>query len=782
MPDAVISMMSKLYCERQFHRRDVRPTPSSGSTRGWVMVGTVLRAAVFAAALFSAVPVSAHTVTIANRSPSSAVKGTVLSTSGSISPAISCTTGTAAGCSGNATGMVRLEWQEFSNAKLSSWSGCTSTPTVNGKLACDVNVTAARTVSANFTQANWTLTARSILQGGASVALGLAPASATTTPVLACAGGATCQVQASASSIVVLRATPAVGSVVAWSGCSSVAGNDCSVNMTASRAVTATATPAAYSVSLSIVGSGLVSGASSTGDGIACPGDCSATLPAGGALTLTATPGALYAFSSWNGCASNAGATCTVHNNKSSSITAVFEKISCESCHGTPPSDHQPIEPVIAGCSGCHAGYTVSTAAAVTHLNGTFEVACSGCHAESHGEPDCRTCHGYDAQTFWTLSNGKHDNGIADVKCGGCHAAPPTVGAHAAHFGLTGDAAQPRYGDTRTLQDLYPEMTPTSAPGVYAFGCGNCHPVDSTKHRNGTVDVVLWEAAAPFDSPKGRAFPVASYDPATGNCSGVYCHSSGQAAPTYLTTPAWTSGAGLGCADCHANPPRYNSGGAGTATANSHVNLADDGYEFGHFGGMIGPWLESRHGVSATYNAAPITCQTCHSETVDPANTGPSGFYYLDTSGSYQLPGGWAGRIGSLWYARLRCDTCHSSTHPTAPLGTGKVLPLRHVNGVRDVTFDTRQTLPPIPWLPAAPNIAVKPYWFTQGNRMSDWPESVIWNGWTASFDLSNSSYDAARKTCTNVACHMAENPVWGTPYQYYTNGGPTCYACHPNF
>jgi predicted CxxxxCH...CXXCH cytochrome family protein len=46
---------------------------------------------------------------------------------------------------------------------------------------------------------------------------------------------------------------------------------------------------------------------------------------------------------------------------------------------------------------------------------------------------------------------------------------------------------------------------------------------------------------------------------------------------------------------------------------------------------------------------------------------------------------------------------------------------------------------------------------------------------------LDTSTYDAATKTCSNVACHVAEQqPVWGRPYQYYTNSSATCYTCHP--
>ncbi len=41
-------------------------------------------------------------------------------------------------------------------------------------------------------------------------------------------------------------------------------------------------------------------------------------------------------------------------------------------------------------------------------------------------------------------------------------------------------------------------------------------------------------------------------------CSGIYCHSSGQATPAYVAaTPAWDAPGALRCDGCHANPPNY---------------------------------------------------------------------------------------------------------------------------------------------------------------------------------------------------------------------------------
>lgn len=453
-------------------------------------------------------------------------------------------------------------------------------------------------------------------------------------------------------------------------------------------------------------------------------------------------------------------------------------------------------DPASRTCSGvyCH-GATLGRTAAVawTYVDpGTvrpLSQQCTLCHGfppaaphQSAAPTDCKGCHASAAADGTVdVAGGLHVNGELEVTggaCGSCHANPPATGAHLAHYGLDGGSG---FGDLSVLEDRFPGASPTAAPAVYAFGCGNCHP--SSGHRNGHADVVLFDAAAPAGSLMGRSLATATWDATTQTCSGVYCHSSGQATPAYKTTPRWDTGTKLGCAGCHDNPPAYASGDAGSATANSHLGLADDGYEFGHFLGMPGAWHTTKHGGNwgPGQDTAPITCQTCHAETTDPANTGPSGFYYLDTTGTYRMPGGDPGRISWGWQDGIQCGACHSDGDPVAPTRAGKVLPLRHVNGRRDVAFDARAALPAIPWLPAAPNTPAMPYWVTDPGLGGYWPQGLTWTGTTLSFGLAASRYDPASKTCTNVACHVAEQqPVWGRPYQYYGNSSATCYTCHP--
>jgi predicted CxxxxCH...CXXCH cytochrome family protein len=452
----------------------------------------------------------------------------------------------------------------------------------------------------------------------------------------------------------------------------------------------------------------------------------------------------------------------------------------CTTCHDMPPLGHMDVGSAPTVCSGCHSG--------TVNGDGTINVA-----------------------------GGLHINGLADVSGGGacdsCHGFPPASGAHLTHFGLTSAQGTSGYGDLSTLETRFPTATPTSAPAKYAFGCGNCHPINSNQHSMGsgstTAKVRLYEAAAPAGSLKALNAPTATFDATSKTCSGVYCHSSGQAQwsgtiqivpvvfptpttaqvpvpvavsyPTYAPTPSWYSAGPMGCNGCHDNPPRYPTAGAGAPGANGHLGVDSYAWVVGHFRGIGAVGHADRHGAPPTLGPpvtsnteTAITCQTCHYDTTTPAAPGASRFYWLNTTGYYDFPITDPAQGGAVG-----CTTCHSSTG-TSPQGADRVLPLRHVNGKRDVVFDTRTTIDPaISYLPAAPNKPTRPF-FRASDPTAYWLD-LVFNGSTASFylDGTRSTYNQGTKTCT-VACHNlvpASNltMVWGAAFDW------DCQHCHGN-
>jgi len=471
----------------------------------------------------------------------------------------------------------------------------------------------------------------------------------------------------------------------------------------------------------------------------------------------------------------------------------------CGSCHGDPPGPHSAFRDAW-DCHRCHPGTVLARAAP--------------------SDP-----------ALIDVAAGKHVDGNLDLPsaetCDLCHDLPPDTGAHRAHADPV-SVATVSYGSLAVLEDVSP-----SGGTRYEFGCGHCHPLDPADHRadmgnDGLPDVVLAPPAPPVagDELKARNQAAASYDPGPGTCSGVYCHSSGQETPEWADrdgdglpdpTPPWTAPPGtLGCAGCHGNPPQYASGGEGSATANSHVGFDDAPPEFqwewGHFAGMPGAYHTSKHGGGDPLTwgpgqrASPITCQACHSDTVDPSKVRSGGFFYFDPGGDYDLsPAGDPSRgISSSWQAG-QCVTCHA-----AELGSGgRARPLRHVNGKREVTFDRRTALPDgydagLP--PLASSDPVRPYTLTTragavltltfadcvgapepscGVAADVVMRDAVGGDPVLTFTLEHATYDPATKTCTAVACHLdrqqqveslALPPLrWGASYSWFT----ACSACH---
>jgi predicted CxxxxCH...CXXCH cytochrome family protein len=455
----------------------------------------------------------------------------------------------------------------------------------------------------------------------------------------------------------------------------------------------------------------------------------------------------------------------------------------CAGCHGAPPGRPHPPAAWTA-CGRCHpgAGTPAAPATGTSHLDGVVNAsrvhpagwvspAAHGAAALA-GDSTCRECHGPDLLSPSSLLSCAACHGSdGGVRCDTCHGAPPASGAHAAHYADARGAERAAYGSVAILADLEPQGGPR-----YVFGCGHCHPLDPARHLDGRLDVDLAPQGAPAGSLKARNGAAAAYTrPAgqpAGSCASVYCHSSGQAAPAFVATPRWDAPAGaLGCDGCHGNPPRYASGGPGSASANSHLYATEGGtFASGHFGGFpsFGHGGARHGGGDAGGAAAMVSCQTCHHATVDPANTGPSGFYYLDTSVDLDLGPG---------VTSTACGSCHGAGAGAPPAGRGRVLPLRHVNGARDVTFDPRTSVPAeTPGLPAAPGRPAFPYWTTPASLTPVPGVDMSQGGGTLSVHLAAASYAPATKTCSNVACHLSSPPpTWGGTRDL----SAACLGCH---
>ena len=336
---------------------------------------------------------------------------------------------------------------------------------------------------------------------------------------------------------------------------------------------------------------------------------------------------------------------------------------------------------------------------------------------------DCQTCHGDFHGANWE-------------GCSGCHQSPPATGSHLAHYN-TGPLNSLRYSDT----------TVRSTADAYIFGCGNCHPLDNAKHRNGTVDIELYNAAAPIESLKAKNPSNAAYDPAGKTCSSVYCHSGIMVTSGNVGYPLTYPSNPL--------PPGYTLWGPYIMDPTSNFTYAPYTVTITRDYKTTTAW-----GTTGTFT----TCTECHGF--------PTTTYYPDVQAGVGDSHQWVDDYG---YANLHawnmlgsavpCATCHfdSVNHYS---GTGPPADDTWVNGKEFMAYKLVSIKNRALHVNGSPNVA--------------FDNEYVYSGYSGPYvaDLTASTYNAQTKTCNNVSCHGGQTTVkWGSPYRWW--GSAECNICH---
>jgi predicted CxxxxCH...CXXCH cytochrome family protein len=210
--------------------------------------------------------------------------------------------------------------------------------------------------------------------------------------------------------------------------------------------------------------------------------------------------------------------------------------LTCNSCHGMPPTGHPPIG---AGadaksCSGCHAS--------TVNPDGTINLA-TGAHMNGKAEAatgSCSSCHGDPARVG--------DLPGTDFYLASAPPIPPqsapayAIGAHLAH------------------------LNPVPATAVASpVACAECHvvPADSAHATNPPALKVVFGPLA----SAGGATP--SWIVGSTGCAASWCHGNFTLAGVSgaNATPVWTDTAAMTCVSCHGMPPTGHPPLAGTVTA-----------------------------------------------------------------------------------------------------------------------------------------------------------------------------------------------------------------------
>ena len=208
----------------------------------------------------------------------------------------------------------------------STFMGWTGACTGNG--ACTVTMNQAQYASATFTDSTSPTIKELVFSTGGNGQGGV-----TSTPVAIFCGtaGNTCTAPFDDGISIVLTATPAIGTLLAWSGDCAGSGLTCNLTMNQNHAITASFTKQAFNLTVNKDGKGDGTVVSNP-FGINCGRDCSESYNYGTQVVLTATPDQNSALESWLGSCHEPvtnppSPTCTVEILQAEDITAIFKHV-----------------------------------------------------------------------------------------------------------------------------------------------------------------------------------------------------------------------------------------------------------------------------------------------------------------------------------------------------------------------------------------------------------------------------------------------------------------------
>jgi predicted CxxxxCH...CXXCH cytochrome family protein len=327
------------------------------------------------------------------------------------------------------------------------------------------------------------------------------------------------------------------------------------------------------------------------------------TSHANGAIDLTFAGNGIATATTWTGtsCTSSYCHGGTAALAGGTNKTPVWTTITagptpCTSCHGNPPPAPHVQN---TSCGQCHTGYTNSTVAAATHLNGTVDVL----------SLTCTSCHG---------TTGVNPAPPADTT-GAIATSTVTVGAHQKHVATTLRSS--------------------------GLACVTCHPDTTsytTSHANGAIDVTF----------AGNGFATATTWTGT-SCTSSYCHGGTTAlAGGTNKTPVWTTltAGATPCTSCHGTPP------TGTHTTLTDCNRCHPGAT----STSLDATALTKH-INGVVDVT-LTCTSCHGtvggNAAPPIDTAGNTATTAPGVGAHQAHV-LAGPVYSQSGTGFACTTCH---------------------------------------------------------------------------------------------------------------------------
>ena len=538
-----------------------------------------------------------------------------------------------------------------------------------------------------------------------------------------------------------------------------------------------------------------------------------------------------------------AGALPAVYNGKLYARPTWSGSLSCNGCHGRSSSNGMP--------DYTNGGAATTTANSHSEHVSSSAIACGQCHEKTtktgtaiRSTYPSKHVDGTTHDVFFNLSSKNltgtynntrqrcyniycHSNGTAasgpfapystaawgkTLTCTGCHKANfqagagkyMSTGSHTKH--VAGYSGMPY-----VLMDCVKCHAATTGAGMNIISSGN--------HVNSLITVAFNNTSSAtngsYNGQLATSFSPSSKEPgsAVGQCSNVYCHSSGQGnggtwPPTYQT-PTWGTTSTGQCGTCHGIQTKHDNNGFGIGTptqmtTGSHTrHLAYDlgtGYSTAerkcaachayertgyspstcgsaichnkmpqkHSNYEINVGIPEFYGATATYNAASLTpgngystCSAvyCHSDGLaTPLN------YYTPTWGNV---------------ASGACGTCHGATAAAPPASTPHT---KHVgNGFPYILACASCHSGKVQ---ATANSGIQPAFTNLTSHVNKLREVRFNSG------SPFGTYSSVNQSCRNLYCHSIGNlnvtagalpPVYnGTKYSRQAwSGTLSCNGCH---
>ncbi len=444
---------------------------------------------------------------------------------------------------------------------------------------------------------------------------------------------------------------------------------------------------------------------------------------AGGGRHAKAIWGAADANATYN--ANDTCSTTACHNNQTTTDGTYgwydAGTSECVMCHVDVPNDATSHTIHTGGswnfaCSVCHAGTPTWTdgangtqsAPSTGHMNGIMAISGSRTFSYNSGTGSCDTneCHNNGNMGAPVFSGYDWDAGKTNVSaCDTCHGLPMTSNDHATHSkaNATGN------GTKQFVQN--------------AIGCSDCHDYSVANHLNGAISFkVGMNYSGNTAINDGGAF---------GSCDTTTCHNDGSVA---VVTPTWDNASSTAddCTICHAAVPAtgshskhvkntyvpsdYTNTTAAT-TATDYIFACSDCH-----GSTIGNHIDTTKDLDGGLGWSASTCTTsyCHS----------------DGNGSYTPSPNW--NAGT--FPADKCAGCHGNS-PTSNA---------HQSHQVGIHFDTLYA--GTSGLLATGNTEPSAHGARWGDGTTG--TSTVISCHICHFDTINVWYNDQNPTCSAVSCH----------------------------